>query len=586
MFVALVVVYKNRQERPAYVVQTRDSQIEGRPVQVEGVQVVEFLGIPFAESTAGSNRFRKPVPRTLRSKFVAHRWGRPCPQRNDARLASSVRGGGSVQATTADHRRTVSKGRSFEETAQSGTSASGSTDQHAGGGGIAEEEGHETPSEDCLHLNIWVPRMQASNISSGPDSGDPSERAPKKPVMVFFHGGGFQEGSNSDPRYDGRYLSALGGIVVVVPNYRVGPLAFIGSDGSSDEEPGNLALIDQRMALDWVRAYIDDFEGDTTAIVAAGVGAGASSLALHLLSPEGQHSLTDVKRFVLHSGSPVGPYADQRAAQQVLMGNVANEGLQALAAFKKNLPEGVVPDKAVHQFLPRELSKYGVHNAAELIRMYLNDEADAPRQLSRSVYVMRGLSVSTVGSCQEADISPGPFLMTTERVRAANPTFPWAYEDMVIFAGRPLRFAKNVFGFLKAFSGPVWAATASTLFATWLAFVAVRAKNPSEGAWTTRLSSSFGTLVRPLLSQGAEHLPDATLPRALVTVWFLGIIVLRTSFLGEMKAALVVRADVTSIRGMEDVAKDDRVTPIVLRSSGFYTVLKVAHRLLQNLPYE
>ncbi|XP_077553680.1 glutamate receptor ionotropic, delta-2-like [Haemaphysalis longicornis] len=133
----------------------------------------------------------------------------------------------------------------------------------------------------------------------------------------------------------------------------------------------------------------------------------------------------------------------------------------------------------------------------------------------------------------EADISPGPFLMTTERVRAANPTFPWAYEDMVIFAGRPLRFAKNVFGFLKAFSGPVWAATAR-----------------------------------------AEHLPDATLPRALVTVWFLGIIVLRTSFLGEMKAALVVRADVTSIRGMEDVAKDDRVTPIVLRSSGFYTVLK------------
>ncbi|XP_040061465.1 uncharacterized protein LOC120836561 isoform X2 [Ixodes scapularis] len=43
-----------------------------------------------------------------------------------------------------------------------------------------------------------------------------------------------------------------------------------------------------------------------------------------------------------------------------------------------------------------------------------------------------------------------------------------------------------------------------------------------------------------------------------------------------MKAALVVRTDLSSIRGIEDVARDDSITPIVLQSSGFYWLFRTS----------
>ncbi|XP_049269806.1 acetylcholinesterase isoform X3 [Rhipicephalus sanguineus] len=171
-----------------------------------------------------------------------------------------------------------------------------------------------------------------------------------------------------------RYLSALGGVIVVVPNYRVGSLAFVSSGDDSDEdEPGNLALLDQRMALEWVRSHIDDFDGDPGSIVVAGAGSGASSLALHLLSPEAQGTMMDLRRFMLHSPSVFGPFADQSVPRQVLMGNVADEGLQEFSSFNETLPTGLSPDTVLHKFLPRELAKHGVHDAKALLRVYLND---------------------------------------------------------------------------------------------------------------------------------------------------------------------------------------------------------------------
>ncbi|XP_075534831.1 uncharacterized protein LOC142570325 [Dermacentor variabilis] len=64
--------------------------------------------------------------------------------------------------------------------------------------------------------------------------------------------------------------------------------------------------------------------------------------------------------------------------------------------------------------------------------------------------------------------------------------------------------------------------------------------------------------------------------RNLVAVWLLCLIVLRTSFIGQTKASLVVRADVRGIEGIEDLARDPKITPIVVPGSGFLWLLETS----------
>ncbi|XP_074427931.1 acetylcholinesterase [Larus michahellis] len=151
-------------------------------------------------------------------------------------------------------------------------------------------------SEDCLYLNVWVPL--------------PRPTAPV-PVLVWIYGGGFYSGASSLDVYDGRYLAAAEGLVVVSMNYRVGALGFLALPGHP-EAPGNVGLLDQRLALRWVQANIGAFGGDAAAVTLFGESAGAASIGLHLLSPG---SRTLFRRAVLQSGSPNGPWATVGAAE-------------------------------------------------------------------------------------------------------------------------------------------------------------------------------------------------------------------------------------------------------------------------------
>lgn len=126
---------------------------------------------------------------------------------------------------------------------------------------------HESPqSEDCLTLNVWTP----------PGRGHP--------VLVFLHGGGFTTGSGGLPWYDGAELAARGDIVVVTANYRLGALGFLRLPGVS---PGNLGLLDQVAALEWVRDNIAGFGGDPGAVTVAGQSAGALSILALLAGGRG-----------------------------------------------------------------------------------------------------------------------------------------------------------------------------------------------------------------------------------------------------------------------------------------------------------
>ena len=145
-------------------------------------------------------------------------------------------------------------------------------------------------SEDCLYLNIYTPAGAYSAAPSSSNSNNNnnnvnmnsphSTKQTLKPVMVWLHGGAFQQGGARRPEYDGRQLADRGTIVVTI-NYRLGALGFLVS--SSDGLYGNFGLMDQRAALHWVKENIINFGGDPDNVTLFGESAGAVMTVLHLM---------------------------------------------------------------------------------------------------------------------------------------------------------------------------------------------------------------------------------------------------------------------------------------------------------------
>ena len=118
-------------------------------------------------------------------------------------------------------------------------------------------------SEDCLNLNIWT-RRDACGL----------------PVVVYIHGGAFLTGGNGEPFIDGAAFVRRGVLLVSI-NSRLGPFATPYGDGYT----GNLALLDQIAALNWVQRHIADFGGDPAQVTIMGESAGAISVQCLLVSP-------------------------------------------------------------------------------------------------------------------------------------------------------------------------------------------------------------------------------------------------------------------------------------------------------------
>ncbi|MCB9593286.1 MAG: carboxylesterase family protein [Sandaracinaceae bacterium] len=126
--------------------------------------------------------------------------------------------------------------------------------------------------EDCLYLNVHTPDPM-------PDHA---------PVMVWIHGGAFLfgEGVQTDEGTRGDLL-ARQGVVVVSMNYRLGPYGFLAHPDLTTEQgaSGNYGLMDQRMALEWVRDNIAAFGGDPDDVTLFGQSAGGLSVCLHMTAP-------------------------------------------------------------------------------------------------------------------------------------------------------------------------------------------------------------------------------------------------------------------------------------------------------------
>jgi para-nitrobenzyl esterase len=120
-------------------------------------------------------------------------------------------------------------------------------------------------SEDCLYLNVHVPR------------GVPG----RMPVMVFLHGGNAGAGSGYDPRP----VTGLGDVIVVTINYRLGALGFLRHVSLTDPFSGNFGLADQQSALRWVKSNIGSFGGDPGNVTLWGESYGGFGVCAQLASP-------------------------------------------------------------------------------------------------------------------------------------------------------------------------------------------------------------------------------------------------------------------------------------------------------------
>jgi para-nitrobenzyl esterase len=138
-----------------------------------------------------------------------------------------------------------------------------------------------TFDENCQVLSVTAP-ADASGL----------------PVMVWFHGGAYVTGSGESVKYDAGLLASEG-VVVVSVSYRLGVFGYLRD---------NLGLLDQFVALRWVRDNIAAFGGDPSNVTAFGQSAGADSVyALMLNDTENLFH-----RAILQS-APLGARSSERA---------------------------------------------------------------------------------------------------------------------------------------------------------------------------------------------------------------------------------------------------------------------------------
>ena len=209
-----------RAQDVAPVVETTGGKLRG--MAVNGISC--FKGVPYAASTAGSNRFCPPVAAA------------PWPGVRDA----------------------TSFGASAPQ-------LPASTDPLGAWYGALQPI-----SEDCLSLNIWT-----------------AGTAGKRPVMVWLHGGAWVSCAGSAPGFDGTVLARDGDVVVVTINHRLNLFGYIKLDDPDERfaQSGNAGVLDMVAALRWVKDNAAAFGGDPGNVTIFGQSGGGAKVSALLACP-------------------------------------------------------------------------------------------------------------------------------------------------------------------------------------------------------------------------------------------------------------------------------------------------------------
>jgi len=191
--------------------------------------------------------------------------------------------------------------------------------------------------EDCLYLNVWTPQTGAGSL----------------PVLVFIHGGGNQQGgassvSGGTQLFFGKNMAERGNAVIVTIQYRLGPLGYLVHPGLEAENTnsisGNYAVMDQILALTWVKNNISNFGGDPNKVMIFGESAGGVNVGNLLVSPLAEGLF---QRACIQSASPVvNDYNDSRNKGIAFVDDFISAGNDVeKIAFMRSVPsDSIVKD--------------------------------------------------------------------------------------------------------------------------------------------------------------------------------------------------------------------------------------------------
>ncbi|KAJ0173408.1 hypothetical protein K1T71_010557 [Dendrolimus kikuchii] len=142
---------------------------------------------------------------------------------------------------------------------------------------------------DCLTLSVFAPD-DAVNAS----------------VLFHIHESHFASGSGDPAKYGPEYLVTRG-IILVIPNYRLGPLGFLCL--RNETAPGNAGLKDLTLALEWTRENIHSFGGNPYDITVSGDGSAGALVGYLTLSSKSRHY---INKAITESGSVLSHWAIDR----------------------------------------------------------------------------------------------------------------------------------------------------------------------------------------------------------------------------------------------------------------------------------
>lgn len=268
------------------LIRTKNGLVRGvRQQSPTGKEVDAFLGIRYAKPPTEQYRFRHPKPvEPWEGIFEANNFSAGCFQASDTFFGKEFRGSTMWNPNV-------------------------------------------PLNEDCLSLNIWVPRPRPTNSA----------------VLLWIYGGGYATGTSSLDIYNGNILAGEENIIVVSINYRIAAFGFFYL--GREDAPGNAGLFDQLMALEWVRDNIGFFGGNAANITLFGESAGATSAAFHLLSPLSRNFFSQA---ILQSGSATCPWAilDREVAFQRSLKLAKNVGCELSSSLLSLIQSSSTPSKS------------------------------------------------------------------------------------------------------------------------------------------------------------------------------------------------------------------------------------------------